>query len=219
LEKNKTKAAVVIFDKYAPLYEAKYMSVAKYHESLEIFTASLSSAFASILELACGPGNITKYLLDKVPTLKILATDLSPAMLRLAHSNSPTASFLLLDCRSILELKSKYDAIICGFGLPYISKEDAIQMIKDASKSLNNGGLIYFSTMEDDYSKSGYKTSSTDPSEGLFTYFHQEDYLVAALKKHDFEIIHISRVAYTDDNDQHVVDLTIIGQFNHDIRQ
>jgi predicted TPR repeat methyltransferase len=211
LDKDKTNAVIDIFDKYAHMYESKYMSVEKYHTSLEKFCSSLSKENASILELACGPGNITKYLLDKIPTLKILGTDLSPAMIKLAQGNNPSANILILDCRSILDLKSKYDAIVCGFGLPYISKEEAIQMIKDASISLNQEGLIYLSTMEDDYTKSGFTTSSTNPNEGLFMYFHQEDYLVDAMTQVGFEIIDISRVKYVDKN-QEVVDLIIIGK-------
>ena len=215
MEKNKTKAAVDIFDKYALSYEDKYMSVEKYHASLDCFCSNLSSDNASILELTCGPGNITKYLLDKISTLDILATDLSPAMLRLAEENNPSAHFQLLDCRSILDLKSHYDAIICGFGLPYISKEDALQMIKDASKALNPDGLLYLSTMEDDYAKSGFKASSTDPNEGLFMYFHQEDYLVQEIENSNFEIIDISKVKYVDDKNENVVDLTIICKLKH----
>ena len=215
LDEKKTKAVVDIFSKYAQSYEAKYMSVEKYHDALDIFCSSLPSKNAAILELACGPGNITKYLLDKIPTLNILATDLSSAMLTLAKVNNPNAKFRVLDCRSIRELKSKYDAIICGFGLPYISKEDAVQLIEDASKSLHKNGMLYLSTMENDYSNSGFKASSTNPNEGLFMYFHQEDYLVEAYEKYGFEVIDISRVSYMDDKNEAVIDLSLIGKLKH----
>jgi len=39
---------------------------------------------AKVLELACGPGNITKCLLSKRPDLEILATDIAPNILELA---------------------------------------------------------------------------------------------------------------------------------------
>ena len=184
----------------------------KYHPSLNLFISSLSKVDAHILELACGPGNITKYLLSQNPSLDILVTDLSPAMLELAKENNPNASIQMLDCRSILELNEKYDAILCGFGLPYISKEEAILMIRDASISLNKNGLIYISTMEDDYDKSGFKASSSDPNEGLHMYFHEAEYLVNAMSSNGFEIIDLSRVQYLDDKGEDVVDLIIIGK-------
>jgi len=75
-------------------------------------------------------------------------------MLALAKKNNPTAEFQLLDSREILKLNKTYDAIMCGFCLPYLTKEEAIQLMEDAAKILNANGVIYISTMEDDYSKS-----------------------------------------------------------------
>ncbi|MEO8210204.1 MAG: class I SAM-dependent methyltransferase [bacterium] len=39
--------------------------------------------FKSILELACGTGRLTKYLIQSQPEAKIVATDLNPGMLQL----------------------------------------------------------------------------------------------------------------------------------------
>ena len=211
--KNKNiKRAEDLFDKYALLYQEKYMSVEKYHDSLDTFLNALSAKDATILELACGPGNITKYLLAQNPELQILATDLSPSMVKLAKENNPQISVQIMDCRSLLDLESTFQAIVCGFGLPYLSKEESIQLIKDASQSLMSHGLLYLSTMEDDYSKSGFKPSSTDPNEGLIMYFHEAKYLTEAMKKNGFEIVELSRVNYLDNIGEDVTDLIIIGK-------
>ena len=194
------------------MYQTKYMDVEKYHASLDCFLNLLPKVDSQILELACGPGNITQYLMDQNPELKILATDLSPVMLKLAAENNPNARIQLLDCRAILELEDSFDAIVCGFGLPYISKEEAIQMIVDASISLNKNGLLYLSTMEDDYSKSGFKGSSTNPNEGLHMYFHEAGYIVEAFQSNDFEIVDLSRVKYPDDKGEEIIDLIVIGK-------
>lgn len=187
------------------------MDVSKYHLSLDLFLSVLCRQNAHILELACGPGNITKYLLSQNPKLDILATDLSPLMLELAEENINNARFQILDCKSILELDTMFDAILCGFGLPYLSKEEALQVIKDASASLNPEGIIYLSTMEDDYTKSGFIGSSTNPSEGLHMYFHEADYLVHAMNSNGLELIELSRITYIDKGEE-VTDLIIIGK-------
>ena len=101
---DKTKMAVDVFDRQAHNYEQKFMDVSLYHHSLDKYCDRLSSAQATVLELACGPGNITAYVLGKMPELQILGTDLSPAMLALARKNNPAAVFELLDCRNILLL-------------------------------------------------------------------------------------------------------------------
>ncbi len=206
------KEAVDIFDAYALPYQTKYMSVAKYHDSLDLFLNSLSNSNAEILELACGPGNITKYLLTQSPELNIIATDLSPSMLQLAQNNNPSANFQLMDCRSILELETTFDAILCGFGLPYVKKEEALKLIEDSARVLRMNGLLYLSTMEDDYHKSGFRGSSSNPDEGLFMYFHEADYLVKEIKKNEMEIVDLSRVKYPDNEGNEVVDLIIVAK-------
>ncbi len=201
-----TKAAVDIFDKYAQAYTDKFMDVSMYHESLDVFCGLLQEN-ATILELACGPGNITKYLLSKRPDLQLLGTDLSPNMLELAKVNNPTATFQLLDCRDILSLGKRYDGIVCGFCLPYLSKKEAIQLIGDAAKVLNDDGALYISTMENDYSKSGYETNSKGDS--MYMYYHEEGYLTAALKEHGFTVVDINRKQYSKDGDTTVTDLLL----------
>lgn len=205
---NQTKIAVDIFNKLATGYQEKFMDVSLYHYSLDVFCNSIKKEYPEILELACGPGNITKYLLDKRPDFKILGSDLATNMIELAKINNPTADFEFMDCRAIASLSQKYDGILCGFGLPYLSKEEAIQFIKDASQKLNKNGILYISTMEDDNSKSGFKTGST--GDKMYQNFHQADYLSATLEKNGFSIIHLERKEYIH-NEEKTIDLIIIA--------
>lgn len=207
---NEIQSAVAVFDKLADVYQDKYMDVSLYHHSFDLFCDQITLENAKILELACGPGNITQYLLKKRPDFKILGTDLSPNMVELAKINNPTAEFQLMDCREIGRLDQRYDAIMCGFCLPYLSKEEAIQLVQDASELLNPNGVLYISTMEDDYSKSGPKTSS-DGAHQLYMYFHQADYLTAALQEHGFKTINLQRQDYPTQDGTKTTDLLIIA--------
>ena len=99
--------AIAIFDKHAQEYEQRFMDVSLYADTLDLFCDSLAKEDASVLELACGPGNITRYLINKLPNLKVLATDLSFTMLELAKKNNSEANFELLDCRDISKLSQK----------------------------------------------------------------------------------------------------------------
>ena len=202
---DKTKIAVGLFNKLATEYQNKFMNVDLYGDSLNIFCNNIPKQNAEILELACGPGNITKYLLTKRPDFKILGTDLAPNMIELAKINNPTAEFQLLDCREISSRNKKYDAIMCGFALPYLSKEEAVKLIGDASQVLNPDGVIYISTMEDDYNKSGFKKGST--GEEMFMHYHEAEYLVAALGKNGFKVLDLQRLKQDE-----VVDLVIIAR-------
>jgi trans-aconitate methyltransferase len=205
---DQTKIAVDIFNKLATVYQDKFMDVSLYHDSLDVFCQRIPKQKAEILELACGPGNITKYLLEKRPDFKILGTDLAPNMIELAQINNPTAKFQLLDCRDVNKTNTKFDAIVCGFGFPYLSKEDTIQFIADAGNQLNFNGVLYFSTMEDDNSKSGFKTGST--GDKMYQNFHQADYLTKALEDNGFKIINLQRKNYFY-NEEYTTDLIIIA--------
>ncbi|MEO8770721.1 MAG: class I SAM-dependent methyltransferase [Ferruginibacter sp.] len=207
---DKTKIAVDVFDKWATEYQDKFMNVDSYSETFDLFCKSIVPGNAAVLELACGPGNITKYLLNKRSDLKILGTDLSPNMLRLAKINNPTAEFQLMDCRDIDMLHKKYDAIICGFCLPYLSREEAIKLISDASKLLNPHGILYISTMEDDYHKSGFRKGSK--GDEIYMHFHQADYLTAAFEKNNFRIIDLKRQDYPEQDGTKMVDLVILAE-------
>ena len=119
---NKTKQAVNLFNDYANAYANRFMDVSLYHNVLNLFCQAVTKQHATVLELACGPGNMTKYILEQRPNFKVLATDLAPKMLDLAKANNPTAEVKSLDCKSIGRLSETYDAVLCGFGLPYLDK-------------------------------------------------------------------------------------------------
>lgn len=207
---DKTQIAVSVFDKLANLYQDKFMDTGMYHESFNLFCDAIGPKAATILEVGCGPGNITKYLLSKRPDLRILGTDLAPNMIALAKLNNPGAEFQLLDSRDIDKLDKKFDGIMSGFCLPYLSREESIDFIRKASALLYKNGLVYISTMEDDYSKSGFRKGST--GDEVYMHFHQADYLQAALKQYDFDIIHLERIQYPGPGETITTDLVIIAR-------
>jgi len=208
---DKTKIAVDLFDEYAEAYQDKFMNVDLYKESLDAFCSTVEKPNASILELGCGPGNVTKYLLSKRGDLKILGTDLSENMLALAQKNNPGARFRVMDCRAAGGLEEKFDGVVAGFCLPYLTKEEAIRLIRDTVKALLPGGALYLSTMEDDYAKSGMKNSS-DGKRSIYIHYHQADYLLDALEKSGFSITHVSRKLSTDTYGEQVTDLLLVAQ-------
>lgn len=50
------------WNKVASLYEENFMNLEVYNESYDLFCNTVHTPNASILEIGCGPGNITKYL-------------------------------------------------------------------------------------------------------------------------------------------------------------
>ena len=151
------KNTIEIFDDAAKIYQDKYMDVGIYNDALYEFCENIKSDNANVLDIACGPGNICKYILTERPGFNVLGIDMSANMIKLARVNNPTAQFKIMDCRDILAIEQKFDGVICGFCLPYLSKIDALKLVKDIAQLLNPNGLFYLSTMEDDYDKSGFQ--------------------------------------------------------------
>ena len=207
---DKTKIAVEVFDKLATLYQEKFMDVNLYGDTFDFFCNTIKKPDADLFEIACGPGNITKYLLNKRPDLKIVGIDLASAMIELAKINNPTAEFHLMDCRQIATINKKFDAIMCGFCLPYLTKDETIKLFSDASKLLNPKGVFYISTMEDDYNKSGFKKGST--GDEIFMHFYQADFLLSILKENNFNILKLDRKEYAIMDGTKTTDLILIAE-------
>lgn len=212
---ERSKTAIDIFNHHALEYQEKFMDVSLYSDSLDLFCGSVHRENARVLELACGPGNITSYLLEKRPDFRITATDMAPNMLELGKLNNPQAEFTLLDCKNVNRLTEKYDAIVGGFCLPYLSKKDTLKLIADAAAILNTGGIIYLSTMEGDYQNSGIRKPSSGEGPGMYIYFHEAEYLLDGLEKNGFQLIDLSRKQATDQdnsNGEEFEDLILIGK-------
>jgi len=185
------------------------MDVNLYAQTFDFFCDAIKTKNAAVLELACGPGNISKYLLNKRSDFKLLGLDLAPNMIELAKENNPSAEFKVMDCRDILKLNKTYDALMCGFCLPYLSEEEAAQLIKDASLLLNPASVIYVSTMEDDYAKSGFKKGSK--GDEIFMHFYREDFLTKTLNENGFTILKTERI-YSQMLEETVTDLVLVAK-------
>lgn len=198
------------WNKLAQLYEDKFMHLTNYNDSYDCLIATISKPSASILELGCGPGNIAKYLLNKQSEFKILGTDISANMIALAQKNNPTANFQLLDAREILTLNQKFDAIVAGFCLPYLSAADCNKFIQDSKKLLNNNGILYISFVEGDYAQSGFKTGSTGYA--AYFYYHSLANLQELLLEHGFRELHVLHTNYSTTANNTEIHTILIAQ-------
>jgi 2-polyprenyl-3-methyl-5-hydroxy-6-metoxy-1,4-benzoquinol methylase len=188
---DNNQISVNTFDKLAQRYQDKYMDLAMYSDTFDSFISHLPTDDARVLELACGPGNITQMLLSEKPNLSILATDLAPNMLMLAKKNNPKIEVLQLDSRHLNRVEEQFDAIMCGFCLPYLDRLEAIALIDAAALRLKLGGILYLSTMEGECPNVREDTSSD--GDKVFTYFHHAEQLVPALNRRGFKLLALQR--------------------------
>lgn len=85
--------SVDTINRLAKQYQDKYMDFNHYFDRYDTFCQLLHTKNASVLEIGCGPGNVTRYLLNKRSDLQNTGLDLAPNMIELAKANNPTAHF------------------------------------------------------------------------------------------------------------------------------
>lgn len=198
------------WNKLAALYQERFMDLDLYNDTYDLFCELLPQPNAKILEIGCGPGNITKYLLAKRQDFAIHGLDIAPNMIELAKINNPTATFEVMDCREIDKISSKFDGVMCGFCLPYLSQADCEKLVKDSYSLLSDSGVLYLSAIEGAYEKSGYETNSLGDS--MYLYYHEEAQISSCLAAHNFELTHLIRKPYAKANDSVDTHLIWIGR-------
>ncbi|KEY18707.1 class I SAM-dependent methyltransferase [Kaistella antarctica] len=191
---DRYKETFETWNKVASLYQNKFMNLDLYNETYDFICNAITKEKAKILEIGCGPGNIAKYILSRRPEFDLFGIDIAPNMIELAKINNPTASFAVMDCRAIDRIKTKFDAIVCGFCLPYLSQTGSQKLITDSYHLLNESGLIYISFVEGDPRKSGFQISSS--GDRSYFYFHDLDDLKTQLMKNKLEVIKIFKVEF-----------------------
>jgi len=123
---------------------------------------------------------------NKKTDLKIIGIDISENMIELPKKNNPTAEFVIMDCREIDSLNKKFDAIVCGFCIPYLSNNDCVKLISDCKNLLNNSGILYLSFVDGNYENSGYISGSS--GDRTYFYYHNLNNLVKTLESNHLEI-------------------------------
>jgi 2-polyprenyl-3-methyl-5-hydroxy-6-metoxy-1,4-benzoquinol methylase len=185
---DKNAEAVLTFNKHAAAYNERFGKLDLYNDTYELFSALIPLRYSSILDVGCGPGNITNHLLRRRPDLKITGVDLAPNMIAIARENNPKAEFHVMDCRQISALKEKYDAIVCGFTIPYLDKEEVGKLITDCASLIKEEGVLYFSLIEGKYENSGYQFASNGVDRS-YVYYYNSVKILSLLEQCNLQLV------------------------------
>jgi trans-aconitate methyltransferase len=200
-----------VWNKVAQMYHSKFSEIDLYNDTYDLFCELISKPNAEVFEIGCGPGNITSYLLNKRSDFKLEAIDVAPNMIEFAKQMIPTANFRVMDCRAISDITTRYDGIMCGFCMPYLTPSDCEKLIHDSAALLNENGIVYFSTIEGNNEHSTYEVSSNGEHK-MFINYHEEAYLLSAMQKNKLEVVKIFRKPYSKADGSNWVHWICIGR-------
>ncbi len=186
------------------LWAAQYDSSLNKTRDLEAFAIRScleNIQFSSCLEIGCGTGKNTAWLIEKVD--KLTAIDFSEEMLSKARKkvSSEKVHFRKADITQKWHFASTfYHLISCSLVLEHI--EDLNLFFKKASENLISKGYLYIGELHPFKQYSGSKARfNTAEGEQVLTCFthHLSDYLEAA-KSNGFRLLEVKE--HFDNNDR-----------------
>lgn len=136
---DKSKFAVSTYNKVADKYAQKYFDDLTDTPYINKFLALLPKS-AKVLDIGCGPGTFTKYLLGK--GFDVEGIDLSSEMLRLARENVPQAKFAEIDMRKLTYPDESFDGLLVAYSLIHIPSEEIPAALKGFYRILKLGGVV-----------------------------------------------------------------------------
>jgi len=202
--------SVATFSKLASRYAEKYFDLDMYDRYLEQFEKRIESQGASVLDVACGPGNVSAYLAKVRPDLKLVGVDLAEGMIEQARLRVPSAEFLVKDCRHIDELEKVFDASAFAFGLSYLTDDDANRFFCSLNATLTDSAMLYLSTITGEPSWSGFETSSD--GDRVYIKYRNGDDVVSMVERAGYRIDFSEVIASPANASKPTQDLILIAQ-------
>lgn len=200
------------WDTLAGLYTDKFMDLDLYDESYDAFCDLIHNPNATLFEVACGPGNISRYLLQKNPFYRLFGIDVAPSMIDLARKNCPEARFEVMDCRTISSMNEVFEGIVCGFCIPYLTPKDLQIFILDCSLLLKNEGVFYLSYVEGNDNYSDLLTGSNGKS--MLFHYYKQSFLENLVKNAGFSLIKKFELTYLKSNKTEELHVVLILRKN-----
>ena len=109
---DKNLIAVKTYDKIAKSYTKEFFNDRIDLKYLDKFI-SLLSPKAKILDVGCGPGNYTKYLMEK--GFSVEGIDLSKKMIQIAKKKVPNGKFKVMDMRKLEYPDETFDGLCVAY--------------------------------------------------------------------------------------------------------
>jgi len=134
-----------VFSRHAEAYQRRLEEVMARGEArgrMRLIELAAARPGMRILDLACGPGNLTRRLAAQVgPGGEVLGVDLAPGMIALARAAGiPNARFELMDIEQLTFADEFFDAAVCGHGLQFAP--DLARALGESRRVLKSGSRL-----------------------------------------------------------------------------
>jgi O-methyltransferase/aklanonic acid methyltransferase len=132
-----------VFSRHAEAYEQRLDGIMARGEArgrMRMIELAAPQSGMHVLDLACGPGNLTRLLAAMVtPEGEVVGVDLAPGMIERARgAGIANARFEVMDIEQLAFENATFDVAVCGHGLQFVP--DLPRALGEARRVLKAGG-------------------------------------------------------------------------------
>lgn len=180
---DKSKLAVSTYEKIAGIYTKQYFNDLTDTPYIDKFLEKLPKG-ASILDVGSGPGQFTKYMMDK--GYVVAGVDFSEEMLASAKKMVPEGNFQQADMRNLNFQDAEFDGLLVAYSLIHIPSEGILKTLQGFYRLLKPGGYIEIIAQKGEADK--VIDEPFMPTEKMFFNFFTKERLAKFLQEAGFEI-------------------------------
>jgi len=185
MRRDKTFIAVKTYDKVAGAYAREFFDDGIDLKHLDKFLLLLPKR-AKILDVGCGPGNYTAYMMEK--GFDVEGIDLSQGMLKVAKRLVTKGKFRLMDMRKLKYRSRLFDGLCVAYSLYHIELKQVPKTLKELHRVLKSKGLIILMLQQG--RGEGIMSEPLNPKEKMFFKYYQKNEIEQLLKMANFRVIY-----------------------------
>lgn len=196
-----------IYNKYAKSFDEKIAGLSIYDPSYDHLLTKIHRR-SEILDLACGPGNVSFYLKKKKPELSITGIDMSEEMIHIAKRKIPDGLFYVADIFQT-DFGKRFDCVVCAFAIPYMNREEILEALSIIRKHLKPAGIYYVSFMSGE--KEGFEKTSFSEDDRLYVHYHPKEFISTQLARYSLPILREFAIDYPEMDGSITKEIVFIG--------
>jgi ubiquinone/menaquinone biosynthesis C-methylase UbiE len=136
---DQNKIAIETYKKIASIYSDQYFNDLSDTPYIDKFLSKLKSG-SNILDVGCGPGQFSKYMISKGFTVE--GIDFTKEMIKIAKEKVPEGKFKYMDMRDLDYKSESFEGMLVAYSLIHIPSKEIYETLKGFKRILKHGGYI-----------------------------------------------------------------------------